>query len=93
VSNADLIADVYRERNAVVFAFAWTAAQLGWRVGTLEDPADPWPVVMIDAPTGQLSWHVPEQDLPDWLADKPYLGQWDGHTTGQKYERLEAMAR
>lgn len=91
MSNVDLIADVYRERNAVVSAFAWAmfcvGANVGWLLDSQEGPD--WPVVVIDTPMGQVSWHVQRADLPDWM--EPYPGEWDGHTTEEKYARLAAM--
>lgn len=79
--------DVYRERNAVVVAFARMAQAAGWKVGRLDDEENPgWPVLMIDTPAGQVSWHFPEPEMPD---DIPaYNGAWDGHTTPEKYARL-----
>jgi hypothetical protein len=44
--------------------------------------------VYIDLPTGQASWHYHDSQahLFDHLPE--YQGEWDGHTTGEKYERL-----
>lgn len=53
-----------------------------------EDPA--WPIIYIDTPSGQLSWHISENDL-DLFGHVPWSnesGLWDGHTTEEKYERL-----
>ena len=45
-------------------------------------------VVFIQLPTGQLSWHIHDSELP-WFAGLPREGQaWDGHTTEEKYQRL-----
>lgn len=54
------------------------AAELGYIVGIALDPAEPkWPVVYIELPTGQVSWHMPA-----------YGGEYDGHTTPEKYQRI-----
>jgi hypothetical protein len=81
----------YAERNAVVLAFARAAVRLGWRVGVLDDPAEPdWPVLVIDLPfmrERQVSWHMQRSELRAGEFD-PYPGEWDGHTTPEKYDRL-----
>jgi hypothetical protein len=54
----------------------------GWRGGIKLDPQEPdWPVVYIELPTGQVSWHVPA-----------YAGEWDRHDTEEKYRRCRAFA-
>jgi hypothetical protein len=39
--------------------------------------AQDWPVLYIDLPSGQVSWHMPA-----------YRGRWDGHSTEAKYDRI-----
>jgi hypothetical protein len=79
---------VYAERNFVVVAFARVAARLGWRVGVLEDPAEPdWPVLLVDTPKGQVSWHLTRKEA-DAAGFGRYDGAWDGHSTAEKYDRL-----
>src|SRR5690349_5330413 len=41
-------------------------------------------IVFIDGPTGQLSWHLHDSDVPlfDGLPRGP--NSWDGHTTEEK---------
>lgn len=72
----------YAKRNECIwwaFAFAHGA---GFRCGVGLDPNEPgYVVVYIELPTGQVSWHVPVHDRP-----------WDGHTTEQKYRRIEAFS-
>lgn len=80
--------EVYEERNRVVFAYARAMRQLGHDVGVvLDDPE--WPVIYVDTPAGQVSWHVPRDELPEDLAALDFRGKWDGHTTQEKYRRLE----
>lgn len=47
-------------------------------------------VVYIELPTGQVSWHIreSEKDLFKHLERKGT--KWDGHSTQEKYERIEA---
>ena len=82
--------EAYAERNAVVLAFAHMAELMGWDVGQLKDPREPdWPVLMIDTPAGQVSWHFQAVEMPATMPDYP--GEWDGHTTKEKYERLSRL--
>lgn len=47
-------------------------ADIGWA-----GDAQEWPVLYIDLPSGQVSWHMPA-----------YPGRWDQHTTQEKYDRI-----
>lgn len=49
-------------------------------------------IVFVELPTGQASWHIHDSEL-DWFdhLDRRDGQWWDGHTTGEKYERLEAL--
>jgi hypothetical protein len=54
------------------------AHQCGYKAGIRIDPDDlNWPVVFIELPTGQISYHIKQHSIP-----------WDGHTTEQKCLRL-----
>lgn len=82
--------DVYAERNAIVLAFAHMAELQGWDVGKVTDPSEPdWPVLMIQTPQGQVSWHFKADELPPAVPDYP--GEWDGHDTPEKYARLQRL--
>ncbi len=79
--------DAYAERNRLVALLSKLFP------GSLEvDPKEPdWPVVIIELPTGQVSWHVPKAQL-EWFVHLPSgLFVWDGHTTDEKHRRIEAM--
>lgn len=68
----------YEMRAQLVWDTVSIAGKLGYKVGVRLDPAEPeWPVVFIELPTGQVSWHMQQYPTP-----------WDGHTTEQKYERI-----
>lgn len=85
----------YAERNqcvALIAKFAWAH---GCRVGIAKTAIEGWDeawhgCVYIDLPTGQVSWHYHDSDahLFDFLA--PYQGEWDGHSTPEKYARVNA---
>lgn len=73
-------AEAYASRNAFIYQALAQAAGLGYPHGIQPDPADPaWVIAYIDLPTGQVSWHLP-----------CYVGQWDGHSTPEKYHRVRA---
>ena len=76
-------ADVdYPARYILVLEALALAVESGYDAGIRIDPVDPtWPVVYIELPTGQVSWHMPEHKLP-----------WDGHTTEDKYARIREFA-
>lgn len=69
----------YKRRNRATYQAIEWANLIGYEAGFAFDPNEPdWPVAMIKLPTGQVSWHVPK--FPD---------PWDGHTTEEKYERID----
>ncbi|MFD7507905.1 hypothetical protein ACFV5N_00955 [Streptomyces sp. NPDC059853] len=80
---------VYRERTHLL---AHLAALYPSRLRDGGDPERPgWAVLDVELPTGQASWHIAPRDL-DLLTHVPAgPGQWDGHSTAEKYERLEAL--
>jgi hypothetical protein len=75
---------VYRERMHLVAMLAATFPSYINR----ED--EDWPVVLIDIPTGQVSWHFSKDDW-DLFDDIPMSKEivWDGHDTEEKYRRLD----
>lgn len=97
----------YRERNQLVAALARMLirsypAQAGlpavaWLAD--HDPNDAgWDpewrtIVFVDGPTGQLSWHLHDSDVAlfDGLPRGP--NAWDGHTTPEKYARVDKLGR
>lgn len=81
----------YRERAALV---AYLAAIYPAVIDYREDPE--WPVVLIETPSGQLSWHFSREDahLAGFLPGVTHERKlWDGHTTEVKYERLADLVR
>lgn len=86
---------VYRERAHLV---ALLAAQYPAVLVYGADPDEPeWPVLFVDLPTGQASWHISPDDLDLFAhvgprrASDPDAPQWDGHTTAEKYERIDRL--
>lgn len=83
----------YLERNKCVALIARMAHALGYWAGTAKTAIEGWSedwhgCVYIDLPAGQVSWHYHDSQahLFDWLP--PYCGDWDGHDTPEKYERV-----
>lgn len=71
----------YAVRNAFVYQALAQAAAVDFPYGIQPDPNDPaWVIAFIELPTGQVSWHLP-----------CYVGEWDGHTTAEKYHRVRAF--
>jgi hypothetical protein len=86
----------YAERNMCVAALAKVAVSEGFHAWRGLHVGDPWEddwrnIVFIGLPTGQVSWHIHDAELPlfsflplrrgaDW--------DWDGHDTAEKYRRL-----
>ena len=81
---------VYRERAHLV---AHLAAAYPSSIG-YHDSAEPeWAVVIIDLPTGQVSWHVAPEDMDLFgHVARSDVNTWDGHSTAEKYARLDAHA-
>lgn len=81
----------YRER---AFLVAHLASQYFSAI-TYNDPNEPdWPVIYIETPAGQLSWHLSPDDLDLFehvIRVTPESITWDGHTTEEKYRRLAKL--
>jgi hypothetical protein len=70
---------VYSERNRLAAAFARMALAAGFKAGKGVDPDETkWPVIYVETPNGQVSWHIANHDA-DILKGLPeYEGRWDG---------------
>ncbi|TMR11043.1 helix-turn-helix transcriptional regulator [Nonomuraea turkmeniaca] len=81
----------YRERAYLV---AHLAAQYFSAIA-YNDPNEPeWPVIYIETPAGQLSWHLSPDDLDLFehvIRVTPESITWDGHSTEEKYQRLAKL--
>ena len=81
----------YRERNQLV-RFLACLFPSGTAKTHIEGWDEEWQnCVYIDTPEGQMSWHFHDSDKPLFATLPHYSGQWDGHTTQEKYERLSRM--
>lgn len=91
MSDYNALNAAYRERAHLV---AHLAASYPSTIG-YHDPHEPdWAVVIIDLPTGQVSWHVSPQDMDLFTRVRhTEISTWDGHTTEEKYARLDAHTR
>lgn len=79
--------EVYRERQHLV-------ANLASRYPSCLNNDDPdWPVVFIELPTGQVSWHISLSDLDLFQHVNTGDMVWDGHDTSEKYRRLDELTR
>lgn len=88
----------YDERDRCVALIAFMALQLGYRVGLARHEGPDWDddwrnIVFIDLPTGQVSWHYHDSERHLFETLPPYPGEWDGHTTPEKYARVNAAFR
>jgi len=71
----------YKRRWFQVMDAMLHARQCGIESGIRIDPDQPeWPVVFIELPTGQVSWHIAQHGR-----------EWDGHTTEEKYSRIRKL--
>jgi hypothetical protein len=83
----------YTERNRLV---AFIARRFPSGLRRTEIPGwDPcWHgCVFIDTPEGQLSWHYHDDDAALFEGLPPYTRPWDGHSTEEKYARLERLSQ
>jgi hypothetical protein len=88
----------YAERDKCVAALAKAANWLNCSVRLGRHETGPWDddwrnIVFIELPTGQVSWHIHDSELPMFCWVPPASGRfgvYDGHTTPEKYRRLLA---
>lgn len=76
--------EAYFDRNLCVQVMARMAQKLGYNMGIKENGE--WPILYIDLPTGQVSWHISKPDLKGIF--QTYLEDWDGHDVEIKRMRL-----
>lgn len=86
----------YVERNRLVAALARIFP--AWLADHRDIQGEKWDpewrtVVFIDGPTGQLSWHLHDSDVPLFEGLPRSQNTWDGHTSAEKYERVARIGR
>jgi hypothetical protein len=83
---------VYAERNLCVSLAIKLALALGLSAGIGIDEGErdeQWKhVAFIDLPSGQVSWHIHTDELPNFGGVPLYAGVSDGHSTDLKYTRV-----
>jgi hypothetical protein len=84
-TESDSMEEAYLDRNQLVQAMAKMAVKLGYNAGIKHDPE--WPIIYIELPTGQVSWHIPRKELIVELPE--YSGVWDNHDLDEKRKRIE----
>ncbi|MFE2539022.1 hypothetical protein [Actinacidiphila glaucinigra] len=81
--------DIYTERAHLL---AVLVALFGGVLSYADRSNPGWPVLYIESPAGQLSWHINPEDV--WLFDQvPVIEDypWDRHTTVAKYRRVREV--
>ena len=79
--------EAYFDRNQAAMLVAKLAQKAGMNVGVGIDPDEPlWPVLYVDLPTGQVSWHMPQNELS--VVFPLYEGKWDGSSVEEKRTRI-----
>lgn len=82
----------YTERNRLV-AYLASLFPSGVKNTAIPGWDEAWHgCVYIDLPTGQASWHYHDSEAHLFAHLPPYAGEWDGHTTEEKYERIARAA-
>lgn len=82
----------YRERNQLVALLA-SVFPAGIKRTEIEGWSPEWHgCVYIDLPNGQASWHYHDSEAHLFAHLPPYAGEYDGHTTEEKYARIGQLA-
>jgi len=82
---SDTLEEAYFDRNQAAMLAAVLAAEHHYHVGWRDLDTD-WPVLLIELPTGQVSWHIPKHErLLDFLGEG---FEWDGHDLETKRQRI-----
>lgn len=87
--------NAYRERDFVVCALSkLLPSWLEQHSESDPDWDDEWrTIVFVQLPTGQASWHLHDSEVA-WFRHLEHKdgNSWDGHSTGQKHQRILAMS-
>ena len=81
--------DVYNERNRVIALLTKFYPSYMAIDDTSEDGFKN--IVYIETPQGQLSWHITDEEVSLFKHLKYEENKWDGHTTREKYQRIERL--
>lgn len=88
----------YLERNRCVALIARMAMALGYRAAVTRTAIEGWTedwhgCVYVFLPTGQVSWHFHDSQAGLFEGIPTEAVQWDGHSTGEKYARVDFAFR
>ena len=82
----------YTERNRLVVLLA-SLFPSGIKKTAIPGWDEAWHgCVYIDLPNGQASWHYHDREAHLFAHLPLYQGEWDGHTTEEKYQRIAEAA-
>ena len=83
--------EAYWERTQLVAALT-KCFPAGIAKTAIEGWSEDWHgCVYIDLPTGQVSWHYQDSQAKLFANLPAYASEWDGHSTEEKYLRLEKL--
>ena len=88
----------YAERDMCVALVAHMVKSFFGKAGLARHEGADWEddwrnIVFIDLPTGQVSWHFHDSEMHLFKELGAYEGKWDGHTTEEKYARVNMAFR
>jgi len=90
MADGEDVSKVYEDRNLLAQLAAILARRCGLHVGTMLDKEltkpEEWPLIYIELPTGQVSWHIPKGEMVAQL--EPFGQEWDNHTPEEKQGRI-----
>lgn len=79
--------DISEKRNTLVWKAAEEADRLGMNAYVY--PLEPWPIVYIHLPTGQISFHIPKHALLRMTTVRVNSSAvWDGHSREERTIRI-----
>jgi hypothetical protein len=86
------IDDVYAERDRLILFLTRIFPSY---LALDPNPEEGWSyLVFLETPKGQLSWHVPDREALTIFSHLPIEdNRYDGHSTIEKYLRLDALRR
>lgn len=77
--------EAYEDRSLLAQVALRMARELHYRV-RIKDYESEWPILYIELPTGQISYHIAKKDL--YFKEEPSFLEWDGHDREEKNERI-----
>jgi len=79
--------EAYYDRNQLALLCAKMAQKLDWKVKVKDEDSE-WPIVLINLPNGQISYHIPREEMiGDFEIDVDETF-WDGHFLEEKRENI-----